>query len=192
MKVVGLAGRAGSGKSAVARRLAQRPGVAWIDLDVIAWSAYAPGTAGYRRLVDLWGDEILRRGGEIDRARLAERVFADPEALEALHAIVHPIVSEAVTQAVREHRSRGTELLLVEGALLASSGHVDRSAYDRIIWLEASDEVRAARLAACGREEHLHRGERVVPQGEVLRIPADGTVDEVAGQVARAVERSGA
>ncbi len=187
MKVIGLAGRAGSGKSAVARRWAERPGVAWIDLDVVAWTAYAPGTPGHRRLIERWGDEILLPSGEIDRARLAERVFADPEALEALHAIVHPIVSELVVQAVREHRSRGTDVLLVEGALLASSPHVDRSVYDQIVWLEVCDEVRSDRLAACGREAHLNRGVRVVPRGDVLVIPAEGAVDEVAERVARSV-----
>ena len=90
MKVIGLAGRAGSGKSAVARWLAQRSGIEWVDLDRLAWETYAPGTATYERLIEAFGDDIVAPSGQIDRAQLSQRAFADDASLETLNRIVHP------------------------------------------------------------------------------------------------------
>ncbi len=187
MLVIGLAGRAGSGKSAVARVLAQRPGVEWIDLDAVAWSTYAKGTPTHRRLVEAFGHAIVGPDGEIDRGDLARAAFADADAHRRLNAIVHPAVSEAVAAIVAEHRRRETDILLVEGALLASSPHVDRSLYDRILWLEASDEVRGQRLLTAGRDAQMHRGDGVFPTGDVTIVASDGSVEDVAKRVLAAI-----
>jgi len=187
MKVIGLAGRAGSGKSAVARWLARRPGIAWVDLDRLAWTTYAPGTVTYDRLVDAFGDDILDRSGSIDRARLARRVFSDAASLERLNAIVHPAVADAVAGIVQRHRDDGTALLLIEGALIASSPHVDRSIYDVIVWLEVPDELRADRLRGCGRAEHVERGDAVLPNPPVRTVSGEGTIAQVADRLLAAV-----
>ena len=121
MKVIGLAGRAGSGKSTIARHLAQGRAVEWIDLDTVAWDTYAPGTAVYARLVGAFGKGILNESGKIDRSQLADVAFADHETQETLNAIVHPAVSDAVETIILEYRRKGTEILLIEGALLASA-----------------------------------------------------------------------
>jgi dephospho-CoA kinase len=190
MKVIGLAGRAGSGKSAVARLLAQRPGIAWVDLDRVAWDTYAPGTATYMRLIEAFGEDIRSNDGTIDRARLARRAFDDPEGLETLNAIIHPAVSEAVETIVQDHRERGTQLLLVEGALLASSPYVDRSIYDEIVWLEVPEPERARRLQASGRAHHESRGRAVRPQGAVNVVSALGTIDQVAARLLAVIGRT--
>jgi dephospho-CoA kinase len=191
MLVIGLAGRAGSGKSAVARVLARQPGVEWIDLDTVAWSTYAKGTATYEHLIETFGEEIVGADGEIDRTHLARAAFADCEARSRLNAIVHPAVSDAVASIVDRHRRRGTAILLVEGALLASSAYVDRSLYDRILWLEASDAIRAERLRAAGRDAHTHRGDDVFPTGDVTIVAAAGPIDDVAEHVLEAIRPDG-
>jgi dephospho-CoA kinase len=187
MKVIGLAGRAGSGKSAVARVLARNPGIEWVDLDAVAWDTYAKGTAVYAKLVEAFGKTILGESGVIDRKKLAELAFADRTSQETLDAIVHPAVSDSVVRLIDEARQRGVEILLVEGALLASSPHVDRSLYDRILWFEATDEVRSHRLEATGRGHHTTRGRDVFPPGEVTIICAEGPVEAVADRVLQAI-----
>ncbi len=183
MKVVGLAGRAGSGKSTVARHLAQQPGIEWVDLDTVAWDTYAPGTAVYARLIDAFGRGILDESDIINRHRLAKAAFATQSSRGILDALVHPAVSAAVEQRIRDARQRQVKILLIEGALLASSSHVDRSVYDCLLWLEASDEARAKRLNAMGRSDHAARGSDVVPWGDFIPIPSEGTVADVAARL---------
>jgi len=183
MRVIGLAGRAGSGKSAVARLLATNPGVEWIDLDRIAWESYEPGTEIYRRVVARFGEEIVDEGGAIDRGELAVRVFLESGAKEDLEAIVHPAVVARLRGLCEEHRARGTDVLLVEGALLTASPHVDRSDFDAVIWFEASNRVRRERLEAAGRGDHAPRGGDLAPNAETIVIDAEGAVDEVAERV---------
>ena len=188
MRVIGLAGRAGSGKSAVARCLARKPAVEWIDLDAVAWDTYTVGTAVYERLLEAFGEEILNESGEIDRIRLAEAAFANHKNRETLNAIVHPAVSDAVGAIIREHRQKGTEILLIEGALLASSPYVDRSAYDLILWLDVPDDVRLERLQAIGRGDHGKRSIQVIPSGSFISIPADGTIEEIGDCIRRTID----
>ena len=188
MKVIGLAGRAGSGKSAVARCLAQRPGVVWVDLDAVAWETYAKGTPTYHKLMDIFGESILNSAGEIDRASLAKLAFDNREQWRALNAAVHPAVSEAVVSLIRTHRNEGAEVLLIEGALLASSPYVDRAVYDLILWLEVPEPVRAQRLHVAGRDAHAHRGDHVSPRFEVRTIDATGSVEDVAKRVTEAID----
>lgn len=188
MKVIGLAGRAGSGKSTIARYLAQEPAVDWIDLDTVAWDTYAVGTSVYKNLLEAFGESILDESGEIDRIRLAAIAFANHENQKTLNAIVHPAVSDAVKAITLKHRRKGTEILLIEGALLASSPHVDRSVYDLVLWLEVPDAVRMQRLQATGRADHGTRGDRMSPTGAFISILASGTIEEVANRIHQALK----
>ncbi len=187
MKVIGLAGPAGSGKSAVARVLSHRPGVAWIDLDRLAWSTYEPGTPAHAALVERFGPGILNEGGRIHRTALAERAFADPAGKRDLERVVHPAVSAALVRRIAEERRRGRRLLLVEGALLGTALDVDRNAFDAILWLEAPAAVRAARLDADGRGQHADRTKELKQPEGTLRIGADAPLDEVAQSVWRTI-----
>ena len=188
MKVIGLAGRAGSGKSAVGRALAQRPGVAFVDLDRVAWSTYQIGAPTYWRLVSCFGRGILRPDGAVDRLRLAEAAFGSARSREELDAIVHPPVIGRLRDLILEEEARGTGVLLVEGALLGSSPHVDRSLFTTILWLEASDRARRERLEACGRGGHAVREFAEPDCGAVRRVSAEGTPQDVADRIARLID----
>lgn len=183
MQIIGLAGRPGSGKSAVARALAEEAGVEWIDLDRIAWETYAPGSETFARVVDRFGDDIIGADGEIDRGELAVRVFLDPEAKTDLEAIVHPAVLDHLCQLADAHRAGGTKTLLVEGALLSSSPHVDPTVFDAILWLDAPDDVRAERLRTAKRADHAARGDDLAPGKGAVVIDAVGTIADVADRV---------
>jgi len=189
MKVIGLAGRPGSGKSAVASGLAKRSGVEWVDLDRLAWEVYAPGTPGFARIVAAFGEGIVGRDGRIDRVELGRIVFRDPRARDKLERIVHPTLNERLSHLMKEHEEQGTEILIVEGALIASSPYVDRSAYDVVIWLEAPEDIRRERLAAVGRGEQASRGRVIAPSDGAIVIDATGPIEEVAARVWEAIAK---
>lgn len=148
--VIGITGPAGAGKSTVCRMLARRPGIGHLDCDELAHATYRPGGPAYARLLGRFGDEFLEPDGSVNRRRLAELAFSDPDAKEDLEAIVHPLVMEEVKRQIQRHRGLGTRWLLVEGALLLSSPHVDRSVFDAVVWLSAPEEERRRRLLAAG------------------------------------------
>ncbi|UCF09597.1 MAG: dephospho-CoA kinase [Candidatus Bipolaricaulota bacterium] len=189
MKVVGLGGPPGSGKSAVAGKLAQRPRTAWVELDRVAWDCYRPGSDTFHRLAERFGESILSADGTIDRARLAEAAFASDRSQGDLEAIVHPAVTAALRRLIEERRAGGDELLLVEGALLGISAAVDYALFDVVLWLDADEAVRRDRLAREGRREHARRWtERafVIP---VRRIDAARPLGDVAAAIRKEISR---
>lgn len=168
--------------------LATRPGVEWIDLDRIAWESYRPGTAAYARIIKQFGSGVVREDGSIDRARLGKIVFSDADSLDALNRIVHPAVGERVRQLQKEHQGSGTQVLLVEGALLASSPHVDRTLYDLIVWLDVPDAMRRERLLEAGRAHQADRGSASQFASSAVIIDGCAPPDEVAARVWKCVE----
>ena len=97
---VGLTGGIGAGKSEVSRRLAAQ-GAVVIDADLIAREVVEPGTDGLAEVVEAFGDEVLRPGGALDRGRLGDLVFADPELRSKLNAIIHPRVARRMAELER-------------------------------------------------------------------------------------------
>lgn len=97
---VGLTGGIGSGKSEVARRLADR-GAVVIDADVAAREVVVPGSPGLARIAAAFGADVLRPDGSLNRERLGEIVFGDPGLRTTLNEIVHPLVREWMQAAER-------------------------------------------------------------------------------------------
>jgi len=187
MKVIGLAGRAGSGKTAASQELAREPGVAVIDLDRVAWETYRPRSPTYWQLVSRFGRGILRLDAAVDRSRLAKAAFRTERDRQDLDGIVHPAVMSRLRELVRREEAKGTEVLYVEGALLGSSPYVDPSLFTTVLWLEASDATRAGRLAASGRAPHAGRLCPEPSAASVRRISAEGSLDDVVARIARLV-----
>jgi dephospho-CoA kinase len=150
MRVIGIVGPAGSGKSTVARCLEGQPGVARLDCDELAWETYRPGRHAYSGLVAAFGEGVLASDGTVDRKRLAAAALSSSQGRHTLERIVHPEVMAAVAHAVAEHAAKGTKWLLVEGALLLASPHVDRSLFDAFLWIEVPISERRRRLVEAG------------------------------------------
>ena len=117
MRVAGLTGGIGSGKSTVARLLADR-GAVVIDADQLARAAVAPGTPGLAAIVERFGDEYLNADGQLDRRRLGRHVFGDPKALADLNGIVHPEVAKLVAAERAAAEAAGAALLVYDVPLL--------------------------------------------------------------------------
>ena len=171
MLIVGLTGGIASGKSTIARALREEPGIAVVDADRIAWETYRPGTEVYKKLVERFGDGIVNAQGEIDRKKLGAIVFRDPEARRSLNDIVHPAVLSKLREIAQRERARGTQVLVVEAALLLESPHVDRSFFDYYVLVAVDPEEQLRRLMerdGLPREEALRRVQAQTPQDEKL------------------------
>ena len=137
---VGLTGGIASGKSMVADELAAR-GAIIIDADVLAREVVEPGTPALAAIIDRFGAEVLR-DGQIDRARLAQIVFADPHARRDLERIVHPAVR---ARAAELERAAGDAAVVVHVIpLLVETGqHED---FDVVVTVDADHETQIQRL----------------------------------------------
>jgi dephospho-CoA kinase len=142
--LVGLTGGIGSGKSTVAKLLADR-GAVIVDADVLAREAVEPGTPGFEKVVERFGDELVALvvDGELDRKVLAEKVFADEGARKDLEAIVFPEVGRLLLEEVE--RWNDTDAILVFDAPLIVEGGF-RHSLDLLIVVIASREEQIARL----------------------------------------------
>lgn len=141
MLKVGLTGGIGAGKSEVSRLLVGH-GAVLIDADLIAREVVAPGTPGLAAVVEAFGEDVLAADGSLDRPKLGSIVFADPERLAALNAIVHPLVGE---------RSRALEETADEDAvvvhdvpLLTENGLAPL--YDVVVVVDAAPATQLDRL----------------------------------------------
>lgn len=141
--VVGLTGGIGSGKSAVAERLAEL-GASVVDTDVIARELTGPGGAAIEALRASFGDAYIGPDGALDRTAMRDLIFSDAAAKAKLEAILHPLIrkiSDARVQA-----ADGPYVVLVV-PLLVESGHwIERC--DRVVVVDCPEEVQLARVMA--------------------------------------------
>jgi len=144
MLVVGLTGGIGAGKSTVAQFFAQL-GALVIDADQLARMAIERGSDGFADVMLRFGDEIIVNG-DIDRKKLAEIVFSDPEARRDLEAIIHPRVQALFAEAVADLDI--DDILIYEIPLLVETGAAAK--FDYIITVESDIELRKARLLKKG------------------------------------------
>jgi dephospho-CoA kinase len=169
---VGLTGGIGAGKSEVSRRLAAQ-GAIVIDADLIAREVVAPGTDGLAEVVEAFGPELLGPDGGLDRERLGDVVFADPQLLGKLNAIVHPRVG-ARMQALEE--SAGPGAIIVHDVPLIAENNL-ASAYDLVVVVDVPLRLQLDRLVRL-------RG--LTPEQAQARMAAQASREErlaVAGMV---------
>lgn len=156
MLVAGLTGNIGSGKSTVARML-KKLGARVIDTDQVARDVVRPGTPALEKITARFGPEVLNPDGTLDRTRLAQIVFTDPQAREELNAIVHPDIIEVVRETVAEYRDKGgAPLLVIEAPLLIETGL--HKMVDEVWLVTVAPETQLARITArYGSEEEARR-----------------------------------
>lgn len=172
MRVVGLIGGIGSGKSEASKLLASM-GAEVIDADRVGHAIYEPGTKGFEGVVGAFGDEVVGDDGKVDRKKLGARVFSEPGQLERLNAIVHPLIREEIERRLEELRAAGAAFTVVEAAILLEAGW--RPIVDEVWVVTASPETIRARLAenrGLTREEVDARVAKQMPDSE-RRAAAD-------------------
>lgn len=146
MKIIGITGGIGSGKSSVLLYLKEQYQAAICQADEVARNLQKKGTRCYKRIVEHFGEKILDESGRINRAALAEIVFSDEKELTALNQIVHPAVREKITERMRREERNGTGIFILEAALLIE-GHYDEVC-DEMWYVYSDKETRKKRLSA--------------------------------------------
>ena len=129
MKIIGLTGGIGSGKSTVSQFLAEL-GAVILDADKVGHEAFKPNTEAWHEVVAAFGRQILAPSGEVDRKKLGEMVFSNPEALSRLNQIMHPRMYDMMKAQIEEYRRQGVEVIVLEAAILIEAN-----------WLSLVDEV---------------------------------------------------
>lgn len=172
MRIFGLTGGTGSGKSTVAR-LFQERGIPVVDADKVGHEVIAPGGAAEADVVNAFGEGILT-SGKIDRTKLGALVFGAPDKLQQLNAIVHPRLFAEVGQRIQGHASAGAPAVIVDAALLAEKGEREPWLSDLIL-VSCPEPIRVERL-------HSYRG---LPREEARRRMAAQTDPESKRLLAR-------
>lgn len=121
MKVIGLTGGIGSGKSTVSGFLAEL-GAAILDADEVGHEALKPDTEIWRQLVAAFGRQIVAPDSNIDRKKLGNIVFSSTESLSRLNQIMHPPMYDMVKTRLEEYRRQGTGVVVLEAPLLLEAG----------------------------------------------------------------------
>jgi len=174
---VGLTGGIGSGKSAVAERLAAL-GAVVLDGDKAARAVVEPGTPGLARIAEAFGPGVLRADGSLDRSKLAGIVFSDEVALEKLNDITHPLIHEHL-QAAEDAavKAAGPDTIVVHDIPLLAEGQ--RSAeFAVVIVVDVPPEVQVSRLAGRGLPEDQARARMAAQATREQRLAiADIVID---------------
>ena len=174
---VGLTGGIGAGKSEVSKRLAAL-GAVVVDADKAAREVVEPGTPGLARIAEIFGPGVLQPDGSLDRAKLAEIVFADEEARGRLNAIVHPLVHDWMRAAdAAALRSRGDDVVVVHDVPLLAEGGKGGE-FDLVIVVDVPPAVQVERLAGRGMPEEQARARMTAQAAREQRLAvADIVID---------------
>lgn len=161
MRIIGLTGGIGTGKSTVADILREL-GATVIDADEATRAVQEPGSEGLQRLVEEFGPDILTPEGALDRPRLAAIVFRDQKARERLNAIVHPRVRQWMAERLRDAEERGEKVAVLDIPLLYESRGV--AGLDDVVLVYAPEELQVRRLVELRRMDEQSARERIAAQ----------------------------
>lgn len=184
---VGLTGGIASGKSLAAERF-EELGVPLIDADQVSREVVQPGTPALRQIAHDFGKDFLTATGELDRRKMREHVFADPDARHALEAIVHPHMFERLAQ---WRAAQAAPYCVLSAAILLESGM--RTLVQRVLVVDADPAVQLERLRGRdGISEQLAQAMIAAQAGRETRLAAaddilrnDGTPEALLSEVDR-------
>lgn len=140
MKIIGVTGGVGSGKSQILDILKEEYGAQIVQADDLAKQLMEPGEEGYQKLIAVYGARFLNGDGSIDRPSLAKLMFHDPSVLETVNGIIHPLVWNRIRELIDQSKS---PLLVVEAALPDEN---QRDIYTELWYVYTSEENRMKRL----------------------------------------------
>lgn len=145
MKVYGITGGAGTGKSEVIKMLQENFGGCVIMSDEVARELMQKGNISYQLIVEYFGRDILMDDGEIDRKKLADHVFNNKEALEKLSSMTHPYVKDEIRKLIAEAEASGEcRFVALESAILLECGYEDIC--DEFWYVYTKPEIRRQRM----------------------------------------------
>ncbi len=144
MKVIGITGGIGSGKSRVLSYMKEKFDACICQADHVAWELQEPGQKCYAQIVEHFGKDVLNDDGTINRKKLGEIVFGDKEELLALNDIMHPAVKETIANRIQTEREKHSKYFVIEAALLLEDGY--NQICDEMWYIYTDEETRRLRL----------------------------------------------
>lgn len=146
MRVIGVTGGVGAGKSTVLEYLKEKYHAKVILADVVGHEVMEPGTDAYKQILQVFGSEILSADGRIDRKILGSVVFSDKERLQELNAVVHPEVKKEILKRIARSKAEGRKYTVVEAALFLEENY--DAFCDETWYIYTNEEQRRERLKA--------------------------------------------
>jgi dephospho-CoA kinase len=187
--LIGLTGGIGSGKSAVAKRLAEL-GATVIDSDQIAHDITAPHGTAIAPIQAIFGPELLAPDGSLDRPKMRRLVFNDPSALQSLEAITHPLIHAETLRQASEAHENGALYLVFMVPLLVESGTWFKL-IDHLVVVDCPEELQIARVMQRSKLDHsqieqimskqVSRKDRLAAADTILLN--DGSLDKLTPQI---------
>lgn len=144
MKIIGITGGVGAGKSTVLSYLEEKFGAFVIQADLAGHKVMEPGERCYMPVIELFGKDVIKEDKTIDRKRISDVVFSKKELLEKLNQIIHPAVRKYILEQLEKERLHGRKLCVVEAALLLEEHYEEFC--DQVWYIHADQEVRIERL----------------------------------------------
>jgi len=166
MKVIGLTGGIGSGKSTVSQFLAEL-GAVILNADEAGHEAFKPDTEIWREVVAAFGRQVLTPDGNIDRKKLGEMVFGNAESLSRLNQIMHPRMYDMVKAQLEEYRRQGMSVVVLEAPLLLEAG-----------WTSLVDEVWVTTASESTVLRRLHEQKGLSGEEALARIRSQLSSEE--------------
>lgn len=195
MRFIGITGGIGAGKSELLRYIQKHYKCEIYLADEVAHLVKEPGTVCFARLVELLGGDVVGGDGQIDKAVMAGKIFADASLLQEVNDILHPAVREFLLERLEAARSLGeVELFFVEAALLIEAGY--GSLVDEMWYVHADEEVRRERLRQSRgySEERITNtirrqlGEEIFRKNSDFVIDNSGSLEESCRQIDKKLE----
>tara|TARA_B100000676_G_scaffold302971_1_gene352780 strand:- start:2013 stop:2618 length:606 start_codon:yes stop_codon:yes gene_type:complete len=188
MFVIGLIGGIGSGKSSVSEIL-KSLGVDVIDADKVGHEAYTPDSEGWRKVISVFGQDIVGPDKQIDRKKLGSIVFSDPNEMDKLNKLMHPIIHDLVKEKIKNLSDQGVNVVILEAAILIEANWQDLT--DEIWLAKANQEVVIERVQLRNnftREEIIKRIQSQMSNDEREKhtdvvIDNDGTIEQLQEKV---------
>lgn len=144
MKIIGITGGVGAGKSTVLDHLEKQYNACVLQADKIGHLVMEPGGICYGQVIALFGKQIIKNDKTIDRKMVSDVVFAHEEMRQKLDDIIHPAVKSYILDKIEEQKKAGCTLMIVEAALLLED-HYDAFC-DKIWYIHTDQEIRIERL----------------------------------------------
>jgi dephospho-CoA kinase len=192
--VIGFTGNIGSGKSTISHLMAEL-GAVVLSADEIGHEALEPHTETWQEVVNIFGQEILKAGDEVDRQKLGEIVFNDAEALAKLNQVMHRRMYRMAEERIEKLKQQGTKVIVLEAALLIEAGWLPLVEQ---VWVTvASEDAALPRLrqrSGLSKAQVMARLRSQLPQEEKIKyadvvINNDVPLSEVKTQVKELWER---
>lgn len=144
MKIIGITGGVGAGKSTVLDFLREQFHAYVIQADQVGHQVMEPGEICYSQVIALFGEHILKKDKTIDRKAVSDVVFGNEEKLKKLNGIIHPAVRQSVLEEIQLQKEKKTAIVVVEAALLLEE-HYEKFC-DKVWYVHTDREIRISRL----------------------------------------------